>query len=321
LRASEVKPIETRLGAVYNSSVSKVFLVMCALALASACEKKPAKGGDTGAVNALDRAGGSPAATGPVDESPLQGIDVSKLAADKQKLFYKLVGSLSSPCGKAHSLRTSYASDTACKRAPFGVRYVASLVDEELTETEIREFYDKKYTSPVKPVKLDVSKAPRNGNTDAAVKLTEFFDYACPHCAAFKPMLDVVVKGFEGKVVVYYMMFPLQSHSDSKSAAQAALAANQLGKFAEMHEVLFKESPMHGREAVMGYAKKIGLDPGQFASVYDSVAAQVNGDLAQGDTAGVEATPTLYFNDRKYEGPMHPKYIAMWIEEELAVNR
>ena len=52
-----------------------------------------------------------------------------------------------------------------------------------------------------------------------------------------------------------------------------------------------------------------------------SLAAQVNSDLAQGDAAGVEATPTLYFQDRKYEGPMHPKYIAMWIDEELAVNR
>ena len=43
--------------------------------------------------------------------------------------------------------------------------------------------------------------------------------------------------------------------------------------------------------------------------------------LGQGEAAGVEATPTLFFNDRKYEGPLHPKYITMWIDEELAVNR
>lgn len=305
----------------YNLAVSKAFLaVMCALAL-GACEKKPAKG-DTGAVNALDRAGDKPGlATGPVDETPLQGIDVTPLKADKQKLFYKLVGSLSSPCGKAHSLRTSYASDTDCKRAPFAVRYIASLVDEELSEAEIREYFDKKYITPGKVVKLDVSKAPRHGNDDAAIKLTEFFDYECPHCALFKPMLEAVVKAFEGKVVLHYMMFPLEKHTDSKSAAMAALAANRLGKFKEMHDVLFEKSPLHGREAVMGYAKQIGLDPNTFTAAYDSAAAQVNADLAQGDTAGVEATPTLYFNDRKYEGPMHPKYIAMWIDEELAVNR
>jgi protein-disulfide isomerase len=289
---------------------------MCVLAL-GACEKKPAKG-DTGAVNALDRAG---SATGPVDETPLQGIDVSKLETDKQKLFYKLVGSLSSPCGKAHSLRTSYTSDTECKRAPFAVRYVAALVSDELKESEIREEFEKKYNSQQKPQKFDTSKAPKHGNDDAAVRLVEFFDYECPHCQAFKPMMDVVLKAYEGKVVCYYMMFPLEKHTNSKSAAQAALAAAQLGKFDDMHAMLFDKSPEHTRENVMGYAKQLGLDEGKFTAAYDAAAAQVNADLAQGDAAGVDATPTLFFNDKKYEGPMHPKYIAMWIDEELAVNR
>lgn len=318
----------------YNHAVSKVYLaargkswplhlglaVLCVLAV-GACEKKPAKG-DTGAVNALDRAGdtGVAANVGPVDETPLPGIDVSGLKTDKQKLFYKLVGSLQSPC-KAESLRKGYVGDTACKRAPFAVRYLAALVDEELSEAEIREYFEKKYTNPGKAVKLDVSKAPRHGNDDASVKFTEFFDYECPHCAMFKPMLDAVVKAYEGKVVLYYMMFPLDKHTDAKSAAMAAVAANQLGKFAAMHDLLFEKTPLHSREAVIGYAKQIGLDPSTFTSAYDSAAAQVASDIAQGDAAGVDATPTLFFNDHKYEGPMHPKYIAMWIDEELAVNR
>lgn len=292
---------------------------MAALAV-SACEKKPAKGGDTGAVNALDRAG-STTQTGPVDETPLQGIDIGKLSADKQKLFYKLVGSLASPCGKAHSLRTSYTTDTACKRAPFAVRYVQALLEDESSEAQVKEEYEHKYTGAEKAVKLDVSKAPKNGAEDAPVRLVEFFDYACPHCAQFKPMLEAVEQQLTGKVVVYYMMFPLQSHPDSKSAAQAALAAHALGKFKPMHDKLFENMPRHNRDAVMGYAKEIGIDPAQFETAYNAAGAQVAMDMAQGDAAGVEATPTLFFNDRKYSGPMHPKYIAMWVEEELAVNR
>jgi hypothetical protein len=35
----------------------------------------------------------------------------------------------------------------------------------------------------------------------------------------------------------------------------------------------------------------------------------------------VDSTPTLFFNDRRYEGPMLAKYIEMWIDEENAVNR
>jgi len=35
----------------------------------------------------------------------------------------------------------------------------------------------------------------------------------------------------------------------------------------------------------------------------------------------VDSTPSLFINDRRYEGPAHPKYIGMWIDEEVAVNR
>jgi hypothetical protein len=35
----------------------------------------------------------------------------------------------------------------------------------------------------------------------------------------------------------------------------------------------------------------------------------------------VDSTPTLFFNDRRYEGPMTARYIEMWIDEDLAVNR
>lgn len=314
--------VETRSRVHYNLRVSKPLLALICLPLlmGGACEKKPKNNGDTGALNALDRAGSEQGAAGAVDETPLEGIDISKLSADKQKTFYKLVGSLSSPCGKAHSLRTSYTQDTACKRGPFAVRYVASLLEDEGTEAQVRQEYDKKYKGG-DPVKLDVSKAPRVGNDDAPVRLVEFFDYQCPHCAMFKPALDAIAHANQGKVVEYFMMFPLEKHQDAKSAAQAALAANQLGKFKEMHAILFERSPRHSKESVISYAKELGLDPVKFEAAYNAAASQVTSDIAQGDAAGVSSTPTLFFNDRKYEGPMHPKYISMWIDEELAVNR
>ena len=305
----------------YNLAVSKPFLALICLPLlmGAACDKGAKKSGDTGAINALDRAG-SENQTGPVDETPMQGIDVSKLSAEKQKLFYKLAGSLSSPCGKAHSLRTSFSQDTACKRAPFAVRYVAALLEDEGSEAMVREEYDKKYKD-AKEIKIDYAKAPRVGNDDAPIRLVEFFDYQCPHCQQFAPILEAVAAANEGKVVEYFMMFPLEKHENSRSAAQAAIAANQFGKFKEMHRLLFARSPQHAKSAVMNYAKELGIDAAQFEAAYNAAATQVAHDLAQGDTAGVEATPTLYFNDRKYEGPLHPKYLTMWIDEELAVNR
>ncbi len=321
--------VETTRGVPYNLRVSKAYWVLaliCApLLMGGACEKKSPKSGDTGLTAALDHAGSGSAAVpdGPVDTTPLVGVSIDKLNDERQQLFYKLVGSLSSPCGKGESLRKSFASDTSCKRAPFAVRYVLTLIDDEATEPQIREEYEKKYKpSPDAPkVSFDLSKAPHEGGEDAPIKLVEFFDYGCPHCAAFKPMMDQVMKDESGKVVEYFMMFPLEKHPASKSAAQAALAAAQQGKFKEMHEVLFKSAPAHEHDAVTGYAKDLGLDMAKFEAAYNDVLPQVTSDLAQGEKAGVDSTPTLFFNDRKYEGPMHPKYIEMWIDEELAVNR
>ena len=339
--ASPRASLETAVAVHYNLRVSNarisghfILAVVCApLLMGGACEKKPNKPNDTGAMNALDQAaqganqagsgsGATASAEGAVDTTPLPGFDIGKLSGDKLQTFYKLVGSLKSPCGKAHSLRTSFTSDTSCKRAPFAVRYVAALIEDEAPESAAREEYTKKYDKTGSPVSFDLSKAPHVGNDDARIKLIEFYDYECPHCQAFKPGMEQVMTDKAGQVSVYFMMFPIESrHPDARSAAQAALAANQLGKFKEMHDKLFEETPRHSRSDVMGYAKALGLDMSRFEKAYDAASPQVTSDLKQGENAGVDSTPTLFFNDRKYEGPMHPKYIEMWIDEELAVNR
>jgi len=317
--------VETCSRVPYNQAVPKAILALiCAPLLVGACKKSSPKANDEGAIAALDHtaSGGSSQATdtGPVDSTPLPGIDPSKLG-DKAQTFYKLVGSLQSPCGKAESLRASYTKDTACKRAPFAVRYVMALLEDEATEAQAREEYEHKYKPSGDAVKLDVSKAPHEGATDAPVRMVEFFDYGCPHCQAFKPMMDQVLADEQGKAVTYFLMFPLEKHPDSKSAAQAALAANAQGKFKEMHALLFDKAPEQDHDHVTQYAKQLGLDAAKFEADYNAAAPQVAADLKQGEAAGVDSTPTLFFNDRKYEGPMHPKYIEMWIEEELAVNR
>ena len=287
--------------------------------MGGACEKK--KPADNGAVTALDNANAA-AVQGPLDTTPLAGIDVSKLDADKSQLFYKLIGSLKSPCGKAHSLRTSFTSDTSCKRAPFAARYVLSMIEDDAKEQLVRDKYANKYEKTAQPMKFDVSKAPHVGTDDAPIRLVEFYDYECPHCQAFKSEMEQLITERGSQFTVYYMMFPLESvHPQSRNAAQAALAAAQQGKFKEMHDKLFEPKAPHGRDDVMGYAKEIGLDMGKFEKAYDDAATHVTSDLQQGENAGVDSTPTIFFNDRKYEGPPFAKYLAMWIDEELAVNR
>ena len=69
-----------------NARISGPFLLALLVAPllgGGACERKQ-QTTDTGAITAADRA------TGPVDTTPLPGVDASKLDAAKQKLFFSL---------------------------------------------------------------------------------------------------------------------------------------------------------------------------------------------------------------------------------------
>jgi protein-disulfide isomerase len=314
-RAMRGESGRTRAARVAVVAMAAPFLV------AGACTKDPKSSSpadNSAVVAAADRG----KVVGAPDTTALPGVDVSKLASKKQELFFRLVDSLSSPCGKAHSLRTSVLSDTSCRRAPFAARMVASLISDEATDSEIREFYDSRYKVGAAAASFKFEGVPAVGAADSAVKLVEFFDYACPACQSVKPILDEVVTSHGGKFVLYYKQFPLTArHPDSMSAAQAALAAHAQGKFKEMHELLFAKAPLHNRDAVMGYAKEIGLDLARFEADYAAAAVRVETEVKEGDVAGVDSTPSLFINGTLFQGPMHPRYLGMIIEEEDAVNR
>jgi predicted DsbA family dithiol-disulfide isomerase len=258
----------------------------------------------------------------PVNRAPIAGVDISNLDANKQDRFYRLVGTLQSPCGQAHSLRASVESDVSCKRAPFAVRLVIALLGDEASDDDISEMYRNRYNPKARlyGFKLD-DNVPHSGLPDAPVKLVEFFDFGCGGCKHFAPILKEAASAFSNEAVVYYKQFPLPSHPDSKGAAQAALAAGEQGKYIEMHELLFARAPSHKESDLKQYAASLGLDMGKFAADYEAMAARVKADQDEGNVSDVNGTPALFINGRMYDGPMHPGYIKMWITEELAVNR
>lgn len=282
---------------------------------------KAADAAKTGSGAASGSAAGSAQPAVKVDTTPLTGVDLGKLNDDKKQTFYKLVDSLPSPCGKAHSLRTSFNEDKSCKRAPFAVKYVVALLEDEASEDQVKAEFDVHYKAG-KGYQFKLDGVPTAGTPGSKVVLVEFFDFGCPACREFKPMMDQILKDHGSQIVVYYKMFPLvHKHLNSMSAAKAALAAQAQGKFHEMYDMLFDKDPDdHGRDGVMDMAKSLGLDMTKFAADYDAAEPRVKADMDEGDSDDVDSTPTLFFQGHMYKGPMHPRYIGMWIDEERAVN-
>jgi len=311
---------------LFGRVVGSIAAVMTVGLLAGASCKKDSgspKANPQDVVAAADKAkdGGTAGASANVDRTPIPGFDVAKLEPAKQDLFYKLVGELPSPCGKAHSLRTSFASDGSCKRAPFAVRLVHDLIVDEQTADTVREIYDGRYVKNGKVWTINLVDAPSVGSADAPVTLVEFFDYGCPACVGLKPVLDRVVAENQGRLRVYYKMFPLVTkHPDSFGCAQAAFAARAQGKFHEMHDLIFEKFGNQKKDDLRRYAGGLGLDLARFDADYAAAEPRVKADMKDGADVEVEGTPSLFLNGRVYGGPVDPKYLAAAIDEEIAVK-
>jgi protein-disulfide isomerase len=302
--------------------VFRVLVPIVAVLAVAGCNKKSAANPDDAksvvdGLDNLDRQG-APAASG--DRTPIAGVDLSRLDARKKSRYESLIDSLPSPCGAGHSLRVSARSESQCKRAPFAARYVVAMLEDEGTDAEVRELYQLRYQSR-DPKKFTLDGRPHLGPADARVVLVEFFDYGCPACRQFAPVLKQIAVDYPDSVVVYFKQFPLSAHKDSRGAAQAALAAAQQGKYLEMHELLFANQHKHGASDLRRYAESLGLDMARFDADYKAAAAVVEVDQREGDAAGVHGTPTLFVNGVMYEAPLVARYIKMWVDEELAVNR
>ena len=294
-----------------------------ALIVASGCKK----GGDS--VEPVAEAAGI-AEVPAGNKKPVSGVSLDGLSESQKNRFERLVDKLPSPCGKAHSLRTSVNEDASCKRAKYAAEYVVTMLGDAASNKDVRDFYKARYQSekPEKLPRFKLGDSPHEGPTDARIQLVEFYDYGCGACAQFKPVLEEVMSSLPaGDVVLYYKMFPLDSHVNSKGAAQAALAAFKQGKgpderyknFKAMHDVLFKNMSKQTKTDLTTHAKALNLDMKAFEKDYGVAKTQVMADKEEG-LPYVQGTPTLLVNGLRYEGPRSAKYIKAYIAEVMAVG-
>lgn len=100
--------------------------------------------------------------------------------------------------------------------------------------------------------------SPVAGNPNGNITVVEFFDYQCPHCKNVTPEINKLVSS-DNNVRVVFKQLPIFG-SNSEFAARAALAANQQGKYLELHNALMNAQGALSHEAVLTIASNVGLD-------------------------------------------------------------
>jgi protein-disulfide isomerase len=186
-------------------------------------------------------------------------------------------------------------------------------------------------TNEPERINVSVDDDPALGLDDVKVVIVEFSDYECPFC---KKMSEEIIFSIKrsyvdtGKAKYVFRDFPLPVHKKAVPAAQAANCAGELGKYWEMHDMLYnKQSEWVKAEdpnaLFNSYAQELRVNTTLFNDclVSNKHIEEINKDKDDGVSYGVTSTPTLFINGMKIEGvPRNAEVIKNIIDAELENN-
>lgn len=139
----------------------------------------------------------------------------------------------------------------------------------------------------------DVPASQVMGNADGTLTVVEFLDYRCPYCRQIDPTIKEAV---ERDGSVRYIIRPLVFIDPySVIATRAMYAADQQGKFKEMHDILVREERDLQEDVVKDIVASLGLNWAQFDTDMrsDGAAAYVQNNRNTFKAIGGTATPTF----------------------------
>ncbi len=161
------------------------------------------------------------------------------------------------------------------------------------------------------------------GNAHAPVTLYEFADLQCPSCAAYYPIIKELSNSYTDKVRVVFRHFPLRTlHKNALSAAYAAEAASNQGKFWEMIELLYARQDEwsattdFGSKA-RGYARDLGLNAERFVADMNSqgVKDRVAHDEKEAASLALRGTPSFFLNGNPLSIPFTLEELKSYIDD------
>ena len=259
------------------------------------------------------------------EESVLESIDTSGMSAVQKKTLANVLQTQNCTCGCNWSIAKCRQDDPKCGYS----RQLLNLVIKDIRKGQNQNqiVADLKIHAmmppPVldDPVKLNIQGDPVLGPANAKVTIVEFSDFQCPFCAAAVQQARIILQKYPNDVRLVFKQFPLDDHSQAFLAAEAAVAAHAQGKFWQMHDKLYDNYKTISPRNILIWAQEIGLDMKRFTQEVDSgkYKAEVESEEKQGENAGVQGTPTFFFNGRRYSGAFQADAIADLLNKEFKI--
>jgi protein-disulfide isomerase len=168
--------------------------------------------------------------------------------------------------------------------------------------------------------RLGLDKGPGRGPATAPVTIVAFTDMQCPYCSKQVGVIDQLWDEYPGKLRLVVKQFVV--HPAAQLAAEAVLAADAQGDFWSLYDLIMahQEPENQTRENLIGMAKQVGLDVGQFRAALDNhtFADAVAADAKVGRELEVQGTPLFLINGTKVMGAQPIEKMRAAIDQALA---
>src|SRR5208282_1675912 len=181
--------------------------------------------------------------------------------------------------------------------------------------------------------KIDVSGRPTRGNKDAKVTVVNYDDFECPFCSGMHTTLfPGLFKEYGDRVLFIYKDYPLEEIHPW--AVHAAVNANCLG--AQSGDAYWDYADtLHGNQDAIkakgrdgwnaeldrlasAQGQRHNLDvPKLQACVKAQDEKAVRASMREGETVGVDATPTMFINGQKLDGAVPADEVRLALDQAL----
>ncbi len=145
---------------------------------------------------------------------------------------------------------------------------------------------------------IDIGNSPVLGNPEAPLTLVVFSDFECPYCSKVEPLLHKLADDNKDTLKIVFKNLPLMRiHKRAEATALASLAAQNQGKFWEMHDRFFQTRKLSDEDIVKA-AEELGLNMEQFNKDWKSeeTKQRLGEDIMAAEKAQVSGTPSLFLN-------------------------
>ncbi len=142
------------------------------------------------------------------------------------------------------------------------------------------------------------------GPVDAPIVIMEFSDFQCPFCKRLSEALHQLKRELGDDLRVEFRHFPLPMHDYADDAALAAICANDLDMFWEMHDELFKLNQAINSEEILRIGEYLGIPPEDLTACMNNELTQqeLQEDQELARELGVRGTPFFIVNGVGYAG-------------------